>query len=532
MATPIIKLGKKDDIASVVKRIKDLREREVIFELESGSALLRSSDNLKLMKRTGEALGKKIRVTTDDEIGKILAKKAGVLLGDLEVKMPKGGIRVARSDVKPRFSDILGGSRIPSRAVGRVVEKANAFAVPKISMPTLPKFNWNFGEHKTVKIFLAALAGLIVVCFALAIWLPKATITLMARSESITRDFEIVVDKTVAQADPDNLEIPGFVVEKEKSKTESFPATGKESVGLKAAGAVTLYNFTNNTLTLKASTTTLVANGQKYKFTHDVTGLKPTQGTQAKPDLASLIPPVPIVADSGGESSNMPPGTKFKVVNAALGNQNVYAINQTAITGGKTTTSATVFSQQDFDNAVASMVNAIVAEAAAEASETAGGTIQLVDSGLVKTVLAKTANKEIGDPAENFNMTVIAKISGLGFRQQDVIDVVVSKIKQVLSADKYLADEGKNTYTATYKTIDSAGGQGVLAVHFETTAAYKVDSNNLSKLLAGKNESEIKEILLSKPEVDTVKVEFWPKWLTYKAPRFNGKIYIETKLSQ
>src|SRR5690606_649215 len=103
----------------------------------------------------------------------------------------------------------------------------------------------------------------------------------------------------------------------------------------------------------------------------------------------------------------------------------------------------------------------------------------------------------------------------------------------VLSDDKYLlTDNGQTKYSAEFKSLDVATGQGVLAVHFETVAAYQVDEDDLSKLLAGKNETEIKEILLSKPEVDEVKVEFWPSWLVHKAPKFNGKVYIETVVTQ
>ena len=538
MPPKIIKLGKRDDIASVVKQIKDLRDKEVVFELESGSALLRSSDNLKLMKRTGEALGKKIKVSTTDEIGMILAKKAGVLVGDAEVKMPRGQTRVARSDVKPRFSDIMSS---PHKAASRVVEKAISFATPKISavslipkMPRWPKWNWSIGgsSSKTTKILFASLAGVILVCFALAIFLPKATITVFARSESIARDFEIVVDKSVTAADADNLEIPGFLIQKEKSLTKNFPATGTEALGIKATGTVTLYNWTKNTLTLRASTTTLVVDGKKYSFTQDVTGLKPTGGTEDNPDKATLIAAVPIVAQEGGEGSNLAAGVKFAVVNAALGDRNVYGVNQAPITGGKTTASSTVMSQADFDKATESLVADIVDEAAKEMSEAQGGEVILVDNAVNKTVLAKTANKDIGTQTENFDMTVIARVVGFGFKQDDVVKVIVDKIKQVLSSDKYLADNGKNKYTASFKTIDLATGKGVLAVHFETTAAYNVDSANLSKLLAGKNESGIKEILLSKPEVDSVKVEFWPSWLAHKAPRLNGKIYINTVLAK
>ena len=147
-------------------------------------------------------------------------------------------------------------------------------------------------------------------------------------------------------------------------------------------------------------------------------------------------------------------------------------------------------------------------------------------------ILAKTANKNVGDAVDTFDMTLIAKVTGLGFKSDDVNSLVTAKINQVLSSDKYLLDNAQKQFTAEFKSIDIPSSHGVLAVHFNTTAAYKVDATNLVKILAGKNEMEIKEILLSKPEIDNVSVAFWPKWLTHKAPRFNGKIEIKTELSQ
>jgi len=177
------------------------------------------------------------------------------------------------------------------------------------------------------------------------------------------------------------------------------------------------------------------------------------------------------------------------------------------------------------------MTGDILAQAASEASTQVGGNVILPDSGAVKQVLAKTANKNVNDPADNFDMTIIAKVTGLGFKEGDLLSVVTDKIKEVLSSDKYLVNDAKPQYTAAYKSIDMANGKGVLAVHFQTEAAYSVDTKGLSKLLAGKNEQEIQEILLSKPEVDKVQVDFWPKWLVHKAPIWNGKIYVKAELS-
>src|SRR6185503_7659219 len=133
-----------------------------------------------------------------------------------------------------------------------------------------------------------------------------------------------------------------------------------------------------------------------------------------------------------------------------------------------------------------------------------GTSIKLLESGVKKEVLAKTPSKEIGAAADSFDMTLIAKVTGLAFKEDNVTSVVISKINEVLSSDKYLLDTGEKPYTANFRTFDLSAGRGVLAVHFETVAAYRVDDAGIAKILAGKNELEIKEILSSKPEIDNV----------------------------
>lgn len=536
--TKTFKLGKKDDIAAAVKIIKNMREKTAIFELDEKSPLLRSSDNLKLMKKTAESLGKSITVSTDDEIGMVLAKKAGVLSDDVEVHMPKSPAkrRVARSDMQSRFSGMAPAKPVNKVSINEPMVSRNIpaadFGGDDFEEPKKRSWSWRprFPRGRGRNI-LSVLSGLVLICLLAAIFLPSATIIVHARSESITRDFEITVDAGLTKADFDNLEIPGVLVSKEKSLTKHYEATGSRATGESASGSVTLYNFTGNTLTLRQATTTLVTeDGRKYSFTRDVTGLRATDGTEQNPNESTLIDPVPVVAQEPGESQNLPANTRFSVVNAALGNQNVYGINKLGISGGSAT-ATTVVSSEDLDRAVGSLVGDIVSEAEQELSAQTQSTIKLVDSGLKTEVLARSSNIEAGEPGDSFDMTAIVRINGIGFKDEDVISLITSKINQVLSSDKYLP-QTEGEYTATFKNFDAASGRGVLAVNFTTKVAYKVNNDNLSKLLAGKNAEEIRDILLSKPEVDTVEVTFWPSWLVRKAPRMNGKIYIETKESQ
>src|SRR3989344_1190632 len=518
MPPKTIKLNKRDDIAVVIRQLKTLRDREVIFQLDKGSALLASSDNLKLIKKVGDAMGKTVRVTTDDELGKILARKAGVLFGESETKPAKFAVRVSGSGGKSRFSDIMG----PHRAGVRISRKT----IEPVEFPEIDReFRSEYSARKPskfLKFFVFSLFVLVVGVFATAVFLPSTDVTIFARSEPITRDLEIAVDKNFTAANSGLLQVPVILVTKEVSQTKSFPATGIKLTGTKAKGIVTLYNFTANTLTLKAATTMLVVDGKKFLFTKDITGIKPNGAPNAG---------IEIIAEQPGDDHNLPANTKFQVVNQALGNANVYATSDKALTGGNST-SAKVLSQADVDKASEGLIADVIAQAEDDLSAEKGSRLRLLDSGVTKEILAKTANKNVGDVVESFDMTLIARISGMAFREDDVINIVTVKINEVLSTDKYLLPDGAKKYTAEFKTVDLANSKGVLALHFQTIAAYQVDATGLSKILAGKNESEIKEILLSKPEVDNVEVKFWPEWFVHKAPRFNGKIYIDIALAQ
>ncbi|MBI2355810.1 MAG: hypothetical protein HYV13_01210 [Candidatus Doudnabacteria bacterium] len=506
----VVKLGKKDDLVSAIQQIKNLNEREIIFELEKGSRLLSSSANLKLLRRTGETLKKKVTITTDDPVGKLLAIKAGVLAGyseaDVKNMMPK---RQTKSSSKKSFSDVG-------------VKKARVLPAATISELKSNKARRFSGS--TIKKSIAAAAVTLIVLVLASVLLPQAQITIYARSESIDRDAELKVDQNATAANYSTLTIPGKIYSKEVSKTGDFKATGSSFSGSKAAGKIQIYNGTGNTLTLKASTTTLLFEGKKYFFTKDVTGIKPTTSQ------SNSNPLVDIVAEQPGEGYNLASDTKLTISNAALGNRpEVYGLTSGPISGGQAT-AKTVLSQADLDQALGKITADLISEAQAELDSETPGT-RLLPSGVEKEILASTADKEVGDEAESFSMTVIARIKGLTFNENDATSLMDQQIKSVLADDKYIVDGSTKVIQAEFKDKDLNLGQGTLEVHYSRIIAYKVETENLKRILSGKKTSEIKEILLSKPEVDQIEVKLSP-FFVRKAPKYNGKIYINTVLTK
>jgi hypothetical protein len=556
-----VKIPKTEDITKAVQRIKALRERDVVFDIPKDSILLSNSANLRLIRKTAEVLGKNLQFQIDDDLGKLLAIKAGAVLygATPETIANLKPLRSVKTAIKSKTDTIPVGQKIPEQKIVQTARpKLTVSAqVPesKIQPPQAekPMFSgfastvsssnagtgiWNFIK----RIFwssasLATIAIVIILIFGISIgwiFLPQATVTVYARSEPISRDVEITVDAATNTTDQAKMVIPGEVVTKELSHTKNFPTTGTKAIGEKASGSIVMLNFTKNTLTLKASTTTLVApNGKKYYFTQDVTGLRSTSKIGTPPedevDRSSLIAPIPIVAENPGDSYNLPVNQKFEVVNQALGKTgNVYAINEAAITGG-TAQIIKILSQADLDGALKVMSDELAALVEQDFSSNEGK-MKVLPSGSSSEILAQTANKEIGTETDEFDMTIIGRITALAYDEYQVSELISNQITLVMSEDKYLMRSSKESLTSQFRSIDLANKKGILAVHYETMAAYKFEAGNLKELLQGKTATEIKEILMARPEVDRVDVLFSPSFIN-KAPKYNGKIKINTVMS-
>ena len=537
----LVKLQKTEQIVDIIKKIKTLKGTEVVFELPAGSDLFKNPHNFSLIKKSASAMEKTVLMRTEDPNGRSMITKAGLLMDegeDVPARIP-----IKKITKKVKFEDI-GAATMPRAAASIPVSEgsssirtkfaasapADRLTQSSISRPSrlkFPRLSSNFSRF-----FVLGIVVLVLVVFGLAVLLPQAQITVYARSEPIRREFEVSVDKNVKTVNSATLTVPGIAVNREISNTKNFPSTGVKLSGNKATGNVQLYNFTKNTLTLRAATTTLIVDGKKYSFARDVTGLRPTsrigQGGEQEIDDTSLIAPVPIVAQEVGANFNIGADIRLDLQNSALGQADVYGETAGAITGGSSTETK-VLSQADIDKATQTMQDELASLAEQEAAEAGAGDVNLkiLSNAVTSEVLAKTANKEVGDETNDFDMTIIAKISGVGFNEDDVKALVIEKINAVLSEDKYLVEDGKDELLTSFKAVNVELGTGVLVIDYKTTAAYKVENTNLSKILAGKDATEIQEILLTRPEIDRVDVIFSP-FFVKKAPRFNGKIYINT----
>src|SRR3990172_13434699 len=68
-----------EDIISVIGRLRKSPAEENIFVFPKHALVLQSIINLRLFQREAQKLGKKITIVSQDEVGKMLAEKSGIL---------------------------------------------------------------------------------------------------------------------------------------------------------------------------------------------------------------------------------------------------------------------------------------------------------------------------------------------------------------------------------------------------------------------------------------------------------------------
>ncbi len=376
------------------------------------------------------------------------------------------------------------------------------------------------------KVVAAGLVAVIIVGLLVFLVLPEAKIEVTARTEPVTRDFEIRIDKNQSEPNSSELIVPAQLLEKEVEGTKTFQATGTKNTGHKASGFVTIYNFSKTTLILKAQTTILEAGGHQYIFTQDVGSIRPTAfiGLENQEiDESSLIPPVPIIAAGPGAEYNLSKGTRVEIKNEVFGHQpkSLYGVAADSITGG-TDQIIKVITEQDLLGAAPALIQEVL-EKAKKDIMTQNPNLKIDDSAISYDILEQKTSLNPGKEAQEFEATAKLKLRALAYDEQQIKNVISERIKRLLPQSQILQTEKSVQLSTKLLSASMDAGSGILSSHYEGQIYYKIDGQELLAKLKGKSLEEISEIVLSRPEIKDVTIKFFPFWVK-KAPKFVKRI--------
>ena len=537
----VLYLDADTEITEAIEKLKKSSDTEVRIVVPSRSALLQSSVNVKLLKKSAKDSKKDLVLVTNDKITKNLAGAAGIAVAssvkamahvpDIEQPPSRGAEAIvidpgkeaqAKADQADK-SNKPSDQGFQSKHIdldGEDEPEAEESLKPISSKSKKDKKVPNYGKLNKRIWIGASVFGVVLVAILALTFLPTGKVTLLVNAKKTSLNFNFILDAASSSSDINAQTLAAQKLEITKDSSFEITATGKKEVGTKATGTIALKNCDDvSTHSLPAGSG--LTSGGKTFVTAQAVSIPAGSAGGGVVNCSSAID-VQITASAPGESYNLGASTF-----ALTGFSSLY--KATGQTSGGTTKTITILSAEDITIAK-KQAEEQSKSAADELAKKAGSELQLFKSTIqADFVEFKTS---VAQDAEADKVSVTSKIKYTGFaaKTADVNKLFDGQIQTDLKGNKEVYDNGSQngTYTTTKQFSPEK-----LQLNVKTSAYYgdPIDKPTIAKQVAGKAKKDVSDIVKqSGDQITGAQVEVNPDLLP-NMPLMTGRITIDIKVT-
>ncbi len=533
-----ITVSKSDEVAVIVEKMIEAEDGEITLSIPRFSHISESLSNFYLLKREADALSKKISVESIDDRVIELAEMSGLI-----------GTNPFFAKNKRQFSDIVAPSKAGVKSasqkvrVGKLVKKpvevqipsvepedheevrpilrklpveeypASApqkinplsFRAPKITLPSIsvPEFEFN---RKWIN-FLVVIVALSGFGYAAATFLPSAEVRIISIKKEWNYGSSIVVDKA-AVSDLKEMSVPGQVFSEPGNETKKFPATGRRQVEKHATGLIVVYNsYSSDAQQLVEKTRFMAPDGKLFRLSKTITvpGAKIVDGKIVPSNIIADV-----VADGAGPDYNIGPVKLFTIpgFKGSPKYQSFYGESTSDMAGGFIGEVAYPTSD-DMIRAKTAAGSDLESALNAKLLMQVPKEFKILDGTRTYRVVSQKADEE-ADADGNFGVLTEGRSTIIAFRESDLEDLLLKK-----SLSEETEDYEVDSHTLEYGVarVDFDRGLMTFPVDYKSVLARKIDADSLKEKIAGKSESELKQMVFELPGLETATISLWPFWV-------------------
>lgn len=539
-----------DDITGIIDRVVSSKETIVAAVLPKRADALHSSVNLRLLKRAAEEANKSlVLITSEAPILKLAgltrvhvaesltskpylpkkpeievtetivsepldepvvdpAKGIGELAGDKVTKdEPKG---LSATDDDTIELDNLEPSESDDKKTGPHHKKDK-----KLSVPSFDRFRKKIFIFGGIGLFL-----IIFIFFAAFVW-PRATITIKTEKSNVETRLEFTANIAQVALDEAAKVLPAEQKEVKKTLTEKFTATGKQDIGNKATGTMTIYNCSDTDATVSAGTT-FTNNGFSFSL-NSATNVpasdffSPASGGACKKNRSA---DGAVTATSGGGDYNL---SANRTYSSSVGST---LTGVGTAMGGGTSQIVTVVSNEDIEAAKKLIDAKSTDEYKSELTALFKASSKF---GLVETITSVqgevTSSPKVGEAASEATLSVPFTYQMLGVNLNDIEKLLTTVQNTKIDTKKQkIYDSGVDTAKIGQLSRPTAG-EAKMSLLGTGIAGPKLDADTIAKEVAGKSGGATKQIISSRPDIASVEVRYDPFWV-FSTPKKVSRITI------
>lgn len=566
----ILHIDLNEDANSIIERLSFIDDQDVILAVPTGANIFQDLHGLKTLKQAIDKLGKNIVLVSQDEDGIELARDMGLRIEEefLELLSPNETSETehkysAGTHQHPKVFDIVTPGvehkTVPTPRKMPIEQtisekEVEEFEVPikrfeeeqmsgiseiksgeeKIFTPkgtekpkkmrfkiTLPHIRLpGLSVMSAIVIFI--LTSFIIGAIAFGTILPQATIAISLKKETIDLNIPIKADVSISNIDIDQNKIPAQIIKTSKSQTMEFTASGKQTTESRASGKITIYNaFTPPQNQALVKTTRFeTSDGKIFRITEGITV------PAARIENGKVVPSsveAEVVADATGPEYNVGP-SEFTIpgFKGSPKFNAFYAKSVSSMAGGSKG-DGLVVTTADIEKAEAEIEKVLTESVKTELQEKLLQGFEFLNEAVSVKIDEKNTSLKSGTAAEKFSITAKASATAFQFSGNDIDSLIAKNIETKTSEKEIIFKD----LTKKYADINADFSSGVLllSVNAKQSIIPNIDTENFKKDFFGKDESAIRDVIISNDSIESAQVSFWPFWVR-KVPKNADRIKI------
>lgn len=553
-----IYLEQDEEITSVIDKIKNLDAKSIVLLVPKNAAIIQSIVNLKILKKEAQNLQKEIALVTQDKIGRNLASQAGLTVYDstqsarpvvasappepetsetIELDLSPKNDLIFGPKVKVHHYDIQ--EKTPTSKISISAIKANfgrdlkKLPDQEESLAYQEKSPWQKTpisqlvkkESKTSRSKIIFFSLLLLALVGLLYYFPQAVISINLQSQMMEKEINILADNNINKINQFNNSIPGELLEVENESSQSLNATGIQEIGDKSEGIVILINGTGDNQTVEQGAELKAASGQVFLAKEAVTVPKATASVDSSGNVTKTSGRVSlkVQANQAGESYNIT-AASFTVSS----NSKLMAESTETMQGGLSK-KITIVSQNDLDNAKASMLEEQSAKNLEQIINKAGEQ-KIISDSLENELLSYSADKKQGEESSTFQATIKVKSRLISYWEKDFREIIVKALSQEIAVNQELLLTSQDEIVIKSTQNDYSMGKINILSSVKTNVVSKIDEAELKNTLSGKKTEFALEQIRRMPGVSSVSLVIKPSWWSKSLPKLSKNIFIKKEV--
>jgi Baseplate J-like protein len=460
MATNPIYVETEEEIPEVVERLRRFDGEDTMLVLPMRSRIGQSRFNFQLLRNYAARMGKRVTVVCDDPAVQKMASESGFAVFGAVGPLGEG----IPSEAEPPPPVKRWWSRVRTSPTTHVGIAAPTRLLTKTATELKP------GRFL---LYITAATLLLVGLFGAAIYVPSASVTLIAQAAPFTeKDVEI-------QATPASKTIHVRADVISKSSSQGFKTTG--SIVVPLAPAVGQVTYTNNCPSTGHSVSGLVVlNGQRLMNTNGIEFAQKSGDTLVP--WGKAVQGVNVQAVTAGSAGNVGNGTITKFVPSQY---DCILVNNPAATGGGTDPSTTPqMTEADFDAGRAQLEQELH-QAIAQTLVGAGQSGEKLSETIIYGAPQYTTDHQPNDKVPSFSGTMTISGEGDFYTDTDVQKAYQAYLAQRVPNDQQLLTE--SPIQVQYRILnDTSGGNMTFVGSAAAYVAPRLDEASIRSQIVGR----------------------------------------------